>query len=196
MLIIRKTIPFYVSIVRFLLMMKLFRWRNTLPFLLVVMLIGSCLIVGCASKTVSIQTIPPPTTSKITIQTAIPSPTDMKGTVSSLRSFIEDHSLRSVDGHQIKRGQDIQFEGIVQGGAKSLTITVLFVCEDPTNCPNAGCERRGTCTHVTKVIVPVNADTSYSINVSTIGYKTGEYRGYLELPTGENTFNAFEVVDT
>ena len=172
---------------------------GTIPFLIIVVVIGTCLITGCTSKSVSIQTTPPPSNPKDTIQTATPSTTGTQGTVSSggpYSSYISDHSFRTIESHQIKRGQDIQFKGLVEGGAKSLTITVLFVCDDPTNCPNAGCERRGTCTKVTKVTVPVNADTTYSINVSTMGYKPGEYRGYLELPTGENTFNAFIILDT
>ena len=175
-------------------MMKLFRWRNTLPFLLVVMLIGSCLIAGCASKSVSIQTIPPPTTSKVTIQTAIPSPTGTQGTVSSREPFV-GVSYGGSGGSQYKKGQDVTFNGTVFGGATSLTLTVYYLCELDAPCLTRPNSLKGSSNYVIKDTVPINTDTSFSATIGTGVLKSGAYVVFFDLPTGQYSNMVFFVKD-
>jgi hypothetical protein len=191
MLIIRKTIPFYVSIALFKFMMKLFRWRSTLPFLLVVMLIGSCLIVGCASKTVSIQTIPQPTTSKVTIQTATPAPTGTQGRVSSREPFVQGSSVSL----HYKKGQDVTINGTAFGGATSLTLTVYYLCELDAPCLTRPGSLKGSSNYVIKDTVPINADTTFSTTMGTGALKSGAYVVFFDLPTGQYSSMVFQVED-
>jgi hypothetical protein len=172
-------------------MMKLFRWRNALPLLLVVMLIGSCLIIGCASKTVSIQTIPPPTTSKVTIQTALPSPTGTQGTVSSREPFIAVSSR----GFNYKKGQDVTFNGTAFGGVTSLTLTVYYLCELDAYPSTPARELKGSSNYVIKDTVPINTDTLFSATIGTGALKSGQYVVFFELPTGWYTIQHFFVKD-
>jgi hypothetical protein len=155
------------------------------------MLIGSCLIAGCASKSVSIQTIPPPTTSKVTIQPAIPSPTGTQGTVSSREPFI----LVSSRGFEYKKGQDVIFGGRGIGGVTSLTLTMYYLCELDAPCLTRPNSLKDSSNYIIKDTVPINTDTSFSATIGTGALKSGQYVVFFELPTGWYTIQHFFVKD-
>ncbi len=86
------------------------------------------------------------------------------------------------------------FKGNVSGDLKSLTIMTYYVCQlDASDCPSPK-SLYNTTNYIDKKIVPVNADSSFSQNMSTSAFKEGLHVAFLELPTGKYSTLVFKVI--
>jgi len=156
--------------------------------ILLLMAIGTSLMAGCISAPAQNTTPTPSPTLQGTASTT-PAPTP-QGNLSAEQPRISVPTFR----YTVPRGEDVLFKGNVSGDFKFLTITTYYVCTlDASECPSPK-SLYNTTNFIDKKVVSVNADFSFSQNMSTSAFNEGLHVAFLELPTGKYSTLVFKVV--
>jgi hypothetical protein len=142
--------------------------------LVIVIVFGILITAGCTSESAPDETGTPPTT---------------QGTVTrEPLIYVMDFNP------MVEKGNDVVFTGNAFGGAKSLVITIYYVCEmEASNCPNPASLYK-MADFIEKKEVTINEDASFSSKIPTSEYRSGMYVAFLELPTGQYSSCAFTII--
>lgn len=162
--------------------------RLKLVSCLLVMVLGISLMAGCSSVPTPKPT--PPATPAVQ-GTATVTSSAGQGAAATGDPFITGTSKKI----EYNRGEDVSIYGNVQGGtAKSVTVTTYYLCPvDAPVCPKPQ-SMHNAAGFTEKKVIPVNADSWFSANLSSSAYKPGAYVAFLESPTGKYTSLMFLII--
>ena len=142
--------------------------------LVIMIVFGILITAGCTSESAPDETETLPLTTQGTIATAA-------------RINVMDFNP------MVEKGNDVVFTGDVFGGAKSMVITIYYVCGmGASNCPSPA-SLYNTADFIAKKEVTINEDASFSSKITTSEYRSGMYVAFLELPTGLYRSYAFTI---